>query len=438
MDADPDPYLQAAILFRGITPSLLVPMVILIVLLLTSALFSSAEVAIFSLKISDLDDLKLQDKQLSAKLYNIYEEKKKTLATILIGNNLVNVSIVILSSYLSDQLFDFRDNQNIKLLFELTVITSIILFFGEIIPKVLATKFKMQISRNLIGPIFFFSFLFKPMIYALLKISEFFDNYFKIKNNEKISVDDLTQALEITNNDPSAHSNTLYKEIVRFGTITVKQVMTPRIDICAVSNTASFSEVLKEIRKTGYSRLPVYDMDLDHITGILYIKDILMYLDQSDFDWKSKIRKAYFVPESKKIDDLLQEFRQKKIHIAIVVDEYGGTSGLVTLEDVIEEVVGEINDEFDMESPVYTQIDEKNFIFEGKTAISEFCKIMNVPDDLFDDVKGDSETLGGLILEIVGNTPMLNQEISYASFVFKVEAFEKRRIKRLKVSKIAE
>lgn len=438
MDADPDPYFLAVILFKGITPALLIPIIILLGLLGTSALFSSAEVAIFSLKISDLDEIKSYDKSLSSRLFDLYENKKKTLAAILIGNNLVNVSIVILSSYLSDQLFDFQNNQNIKLLFELTVITSIILFFGEIIPKVLATKFRIQLSRNLIGPIHFFSFLFRPMIYVLLKISEFFDNYFKVSGTEKISVDDLTQALEITNSDTLTNSNTLYEEIVRFGTITVKQVMTPRMDICGISCTASFTDVLKEIRRTGYSRLPVYDIDLDHITGILYIKDILMYINQKDFDWKSKIRNVYFVPESKKIDDLLQEFRQKKIHIAIVVDEYGGTSGLVTLEDVIEEVVGEINDEFDMESPVFTQIDEKNFIFEGKTAISEFCKIMNIPDDSFDDVKGDAETLGGLILEIVGNTPVLNQEIKYSTFVFKVETFEKRRIKRVKVSKIDE
>ncbi|MFN4299368.1 MAG: gliding motility-associated protein GldE [Thermaurantimonas sp.] len=438
MDADPDPYLQAIVLFKGITPALLIPLFILLLLLAVSALFSSAEVAIFSLKINDLESLKVYNKALASKLYKIYDDKKKTLATILIGNNLVNVSIVILSTYLSDELFDFQGNENVKLLFELFTITSAILIFGEIVPKILATKFKVQLSQNLIGPIQFFTFVFKPVIYVLLKISDFLDNYFKRKYTEKISVDDLTQALEITSADAEPTETSLYQEIVRFGTITVKQVMTPRMDICGVSCSSSFADVLREIRNTGYSRLPVYENDLDHITGILYIKDILLHIDKEDFDWKSKIRPAYFVPESKKIDDLLQEFRQKKIHIAIVIDEYGGTSGLVTLEDVIEEVVGEINDEFDMESPVYTQIDENNYIFEGKTGISEFCKIMNVDDEMFDDVKGDAETLGGLILEIVGNTPSINQEIEFMPFTFKVESFEKRRIRRVKVTKHTE
>lgn len=438
MDADPDPYLQVLVLYKGINPSLLVPLFVLFALLITSALFSSAEVAIFSLKVSDLENIKLYDKTLATKLYEIYDEKKKTLATILIGNNLVNVSIVILSSYLSDKILDFQGNENVKLIFELAVITSIILLFGEIIPKILATKFKIQLSRKLIGPIHFFSFLFKPMIYILLKISVFFDNYFRIRQNEKISVDDLTQALEITTGDTADKENTLYEEIVRFGTITAKQVMTPRVDVCGISCTASFADVLREVRATGYSRLPVYESDLDHITGILYIKDILMYIDTPDFDWKSKIRPAYFVPESKKIDDLLQEFRQKKIHIAIVVDEYGGTSGLVTLEDVIEEVVGEINDEFDMESPVYTQVDDATYIFEGRTSLTEFCKIMGISDEYFDEVKGDAETLGGLILEIVGNTPSLNQKIEFQPFTFRVESFDKRRIRRVKVSKLSE
>jgi gliding motility-associated protein GldE len=432
LDPDPDPHIFESIHLSGFSPELIVPSLFLMILLAVSALFSSAEVAVFSLKQSDFEGLKLLDREASEKLQLIYQNKNKTLATILIGNNLVNVSIVLLSSYLSDHLLVFS-NANVKLIFELSVITSIILIFGEILPKVLATRFKVQLSKNLVGLINFFSLLFAPFIAFLIKISEFFDYYFKRISVEKISVDDLTQALEVAGATSPDSDSALYHEIVRFGTTTVKQVMTPRVDICGISCEATFDRVLEEIRTTGYSRLPVYDGDLDHIIGILYIKDILKHLDVKNFDWKSKIRPAYFVPESKKIDDLLQEFRQKKIHIAIVVDEYGGTSGLVTLEDVIEEVVGEINDEFDLETPVFTKIDEHTYIFEGKTSIGEFCQIMGVADDHFDDVKGDAETLGGLILELVGNTPLPNQQITYDPFLFMVESFEKRRIRRIKV-----
>lgn len=435
MDPDPDPHFFDSIHYSGFTPDLIIPSVVLIMLLAISALFSSAEVAFFSLKPSDLEGLKFQDKVVAEKLQLICLNKNKTLATILIGNNLVNVSIVLLSSYLSDHLL-FFSNANVKLIFELSVITSVLLLFGEILPKVLATRFKVQLSKSLVGPLNFFSFVFSPFIGFLIKVSEFFDNYFKRISTEKISVDDLTQALEVAGANSPDSDSALYQEIVRFGTTTVKQVMTPRVDICGISSDATFDKVLEEIRTSGYSRLPVYDGDLDHIIGILHIKDILKHLNTENFGWKSKIRPAYFVPESKKIDDLLQEFRQKKIHIAIVVDEYGGTSGLVTLEDVIEEVVGEINDEFDLETPVYTKIDDESYIFEGKTSIGEFCQITGVPIDHFDEVKGDAETLGGLILELVGNTPLPNQQIVFPPFQFMVESFEKRRIRRIKVKVI--
>ena len=438
---DPDPDLQSSLLGLSMSfdATLMLPLFIFITLIILSGLISGSEVAFFSLKDSELEGLRSKDKSAYKTLSEISAKRTEILATILITNNFVNVAIVILGTVLMNGLFDFQGNKNIELVFNLVLLTLLLLLFGELIPKLLGRRFCIPFSLVMAKPMLGALRLLKPLVRLLTALSKSIEKLIKPSQSNTLSVDELSQALELSSSgiggDFQERDNKMLEGILKFGSTTVRQVMTPRIDIETLHTAMSYKEVIERIKKTGYSRLPVYGEDVDHIEGILYIKDLLRYLDQEDFDWLQLVRPAFFVPESKKIDDLLQEFRSRKNHIAIVVDEYGGTSGIATLEDVVEEVVGEINDEHDVDDLVYSKLDENNYIFEGKTPLNDFCRVLNIEPELLDDYKGDAETLAGLLIEVAGYFPKINEEFIIDDLNFKVESIEKRRIRRLKVSR---
>ncbi len=424
MDPDPEPlfaYFNIEALHNGHILGLLT----LLILLVTSALISGSEVAFFSHRKDDTDD--------NERMNELLENPKKLLATILISNNFINVGIVILSAFIVDDLFDFSQNEMAGIIVQLVAITFILLLFGEVLPKVYASRRPVRFSNFVLPGIFMCYKFFLPLSKLLAKSTNVFDE--KAKNGQAISVDDLSQALELAVGDKTDASKKMLVDIVKFGNTSVKQIMTPRPDMVAMPDDSLFDDVLERIRNAGYSRLPIYGESLDQIIGILYTKDLLEHTDKpKSFAWNNLIRPAYFVPESKKIDDLLQEFRAKKIHLAIVVDEYGGTSGLITLEDIIEEVVGEINDEFDLEDNIYNRIDDQTFVFEGKTPLHEFLRILHIEHtDPFDQAKGDSDTLAGFIIEQTGELPKINQSFAFENIQFTVEAMENRRIQRINV-----
>lgn len=425
MDPEPEPLLLFANV-EAIQVGHIVALVALLFLLVTSALISGAEVAFFSNhKEGDVDD--------NARMDELLENPKKLLATILVSNNFINVGIVILSAFIIDSIFDFSENPYVGIAVQLVGITFVLLLFGEVLPKIYASRKPQRFALFVLPGVYYTYQLLLPLSRLLAKSLDFFKE--RSGSSASISVNDLSQALELANAEKEGDDKMLI-DIVKFGHTTVKQIMTPRPDMIAIDDGADFDEVLALIRDSGYSRLPVYSESIDQISGLLYIKDLLAHTErEKDFKWKELMRPAFFVPESKKIDDLLQEFRAKKIHLAIVVDEFGGTSGLVTLEDIIEEVVGEINDEFDLETAIYNKIDDHTYIFEGKTPLHEFLRILHVENtEVFDQAKGDSDTLAGFIIEQTGDLPQINQSFDFENINFSVETIENRRIQRIKVT----
>lgn len=406
----------------------------MLILLLGSAFFSASENAFFSLSPTDKVDLDNDDSKTAHLIQELLERPKKLLATILIGNNIVNVGMAVLSTAFTEILFDFSQSPLMGLLIQVIAVTFILLLAGEVIPKVYATQSPLKVARWVARPIRAMEWAFTPLSYFMVKATTFFDK--RIKHNSTLSVDELSQALELTDEE-SLHKdeNNILKGIVNFGNTEVTQVMRPRIDVKAIEAVSAFPEMLAEVKEYGYSRIPIYQDNFDQVIGILHIKDLLPHLDSTNFDWKTLLRKPYFVPENKKIDDLMKDFQAKKIHMAVVVDEYGGTSGIVTLEDIIEEIVGEINDEFDEEDISYSKLDDYNYIFEGKTLLNDLYRVTGIEDtDEFDKARGESETLAGFLLEITGNMPHRNQEIAFNNYRFKVEAVDNRRIKRIKLT----
>jgi gliding motility-associated protein GldE len=398
-------------------------------------MISASEVAFFSIGNNPRN---LREGNLKEKALRLLEKPKSLLAAILIANNFINVAIILISTFISAQIIDVANTEYwIVFLIQVVLITFIILLFGEILPKILATIKTEFVVLNMAYPLFIIGNLFAPIIYLLVNSTSFIDNKLKTKN-VKTSVDELSKALEITNiGEDSEEEHKILKGIVEFGKIGVSEIMTPRIDVVAVDYNTSLPELIQIILNSGYSRMPVYRETFDQVEGILYIKDILPFMDEAeDFEWQKLLRQPLFVPENKKIDDLLTEFQFKKVHLAIVVDEYGGSSGLVTLEDILEEIIGEINDEFDDEDLGYSKIDENNFVFEAKTAINLFLRVMNENEDMLDDVKGEADTLAGLILELVGKIPSKNEVIEHNNFRFLIEAADNRRIKRIKVTRM--
>lgn len=405
------------------------------VLLFLSALMSGSEVAFFSLSLLDKEALQDEQNRTSKAILSLLDKPKRLLATILVGNNFVNVGIVILSTFITSSLFDFSEFPRTGLVFQIGIITFIILLVGEVIPKVYANRNALLLAKYTVFPLQVMDVLFSPITYLMVNATNIIDKRFKERTNNN-SVDELSLALELTtkSEDTTSDEKRILQGIVKFGNIEVKQIMTSRMDIHAIEDETNFADLIHYIKENGYSRMPVYNESLDKITGIIHIKDLLQHMDDETFDWKSLMRKPFFVPEMKKIDDLLKEFQHKKMHMAIVVDEFGGTSGIITLEDILEEIVGEISDEFDDEDIFYSKIDENVYVFEAKTQLNDFCRIVGIEETVFDEDRGDAETLAGFILEQAGKIPKNREKITYRNFDFVIEAADKRRIKRIKVT----
>ena len=435
---DPEP--PSIILWAAFDYTQVISFIFLLLLLLCSAMISGAEVAFFSLTPADFmtedGNKRTKSQEIVIKLL---EKPKKLLATILVANNFINIAIVLLFDSVSDQLFSGLDavvfGLNLKLIFEVGVVTFLILLFGEILPKVYASRNNVQFSNFMAQPVNFLDSLFSPLSTPMRSVTLFLHEKLG-KQRSFISIDHLSQALELTSEeDTTKEEQKILKGIVSFGNTDTKQVMRPRMDVFALSDEDNYEEIIPVIIENGYSRIPVYKENIDNVTGILYIKDLLPYIDEKNFEWTSLLREPYFVPENKKLDDLLNEFKEKKNHLAIVVDEYGGTSGLITLEDIIEEIVGDISDEFDDEDLIYSKLDELNFVFEGRTPLKDFYKIIKLEDpSLFEDNKGEAETLAGFLLEISGDFPQQNEIINFGNYNFKVEAVDDRRIKQIKLT----
>ncbi len=407
----------------------------LIILLFCSALISGAEVALFSLKKIDLEATDTEKSKQVALITKLLERPKKLLATILVANNFINIAIVILFAYLGQYLFYAIENSIIKFLLEVVCATFLILLFGEIIPKIYASRNSLKFSMALAKPLRFLDVVFSPVSMPLRFITiQIQKSLGKTKSN--ISVDQLSQALELTDeSDTTKEEQQILQSIVSFGNTDTKQVMRPRMDVFAINLDSEFSTIIPEIINKGYSRIPVFKDNIDTVVGILYVKDLLPHLHKTSFNWTSILREPFFVPENKKLDDLMQEFQTKKVHLALVVDEYGGTSGLISLEDIIEEIVGDISDEYDVEDINYTRIDANNFRFDGKTPLKDIYKIIDLENtSTFEDNKGEAETIAGFVLEISGGFPRVGTKINFKNYVFTIEAIEKKRIKQIKLT----
>ena len=403
------------------------------ILLFVSGFASGSEIAFFSLSPSDLNELDEEKSDVDRDIKALREDSERTLATILITNNLVNVTIIMLCNYFFAHLVDFGSAYWLQFLCITVLLTFLLLLFGEIMPKIYTGQHPLRFCRRVAGGILFCRKIFYPFATILLRSGLLAEKVVQ-KDNRLLSVDDLEQALELTDKEDIKEEQRMLEGIVRFGDETAKEIMTSRQDVVDLDFKSSFDEALQCIVANNYSRIPVYQDNSDNVRGILYIKDLLPHLSKgNNFRWQSLIRPPYFVPETKKIDDLLREFQENKVHIAIVVDEFGGTSGIVTLEDILEEIVGEINDEYDEDEKNYVRVNANTFVFEGKTLLSDFYKILKLDDDVFEDVGGDADTLAGLLLEIKGDFPGLHEKIEYQNFRFEVLDMEERRISKVKV-----
>ncbi|MEZ7695557.1 hemolysin [Prevotella sp. oral taxon 313] len=413
--------------------NVVVAILLVILLLLLSGFASASEIAFFSLSPTDVESLD-PDKSSSDKLIELLrDDSERTLATVLITNNLVNVAVIMLCNYIFGSLFTFGAEW-LQFLCVTILLTFLLLLFGEIIPKVYSRRRPLAFCRKAVKGIMFFRRLFWPIETILLKSGAFAEKVIQ-KENRQLSVDELEQALELTDKEEIKDEQSMLQGIIRFGDETAKEIMTSRQDIVDLDIRCSYDTVLKCIVENNYSRIPVYQDNQDNIRGVLYIKDLLPHLSKgANFRWQSLIRPPYFVPETKKIDDLLRDFQENKVHIAIVVDEFGGTSGIVTLEDILEEIVGEINDEFDEDERNYTKLASNTYLFEGKTLLKDFLKILNLPDDEFDDIEGDADSLAGLLLEIKGDFPAVHEVLMYKGYKFEVLEIEERRISKVKVT----
>lgn len=415
-----------------ITPEVAITIVLTIALLILSGFASGSEIAFFSLSPADLNELKPDKNTSDEGISRLRDDSERTLATILITNNLVNVTIIMLCNFIFASLVEFKAKW-LDFLVITVFLTFLLLLFGEIMPKVYSRSAPLKFCRKAVGGILLLRKLFWPLETVLIKSGVIAEKAVP-KEKRQLSVDDLEQALELTDKDDIKDEQSMLKGIIRFGDETAKEIMTPRQDFGDIDIKSTFPEVIKFVVDNNYSRIPIYQDNEDNIRGVLYIKDLLPYLGKPDnFRWQSLIRSTYFVPETKKIDDLLHEFQENKIHIAIVVDEFGGTSGLVTLEDILEEIVGEINDEYDEEEKNYTRLNSNTYVFEGKTLLSDFCKILGIDDDEFDSVVGDADSLAGLLLELKGDFLNLHEKITFKNYTFEVMAVDERRISKVKV-----
>lgn len=414
-----------------------VAIVLAILLLWVSGLISASEIAFFSLTEDDLDEVNEEKSVADRKIRKLLDDSEHLLAAILVSNKVVNVAIVLLCAYFFSDVVQWEGAYVVEFILLTLLLTFLLLLFGEIMPRIYSAQNSLKFCRIVVAPVCFLHWLFKPVSNVLVR-SAFGVGRIAQKYNKKanLSVDELSQALELTDKDEISEESNMLEGIIRFGEETAKEVMTSRLDMVDLEIDTSFPDVIKCVVDNAYSRIPVYEESRDNIKGILYIKDLLPFIDKGeDFKWQNLIRPAYFVPETKMIDDLLRDFQANKIHIAIVVDEFGGTSGLVTMEDIIEEIVGEINDEYDEEEHNYVKLSDNVYVFEGKTLLADFYKIVDVDSDEFEEAAGDSDTLAGLVLELKGEFPALHEIIRYKDFVFEVLEMDAHRIVKVKVTK---
>jgi len=436
---DPDSYLcRLADLFDGVTvypPSVgaIIAITLAILLLFASGFVSASEIAFFSLSPNDLSEIEEEEHSSDKHITALLKDSERLLATILISNNFVNVTIIMLCNFFFAEVVDFGGSVIVEFLVITVILTFLLLLFGEIMPKIYSAQHTLRFCRMAAPVISVLTKVFAPLSNLLVR-STFIVNKCVAKRNYNLSVDELSHALELTDKAELSEESNILEGVIRFGGETAKEVMTPRLDMVDLDITSTFKEVLDCVVENGYSRVPIYEDSRDNIKGILYIKDLLPHLKKGeDFQWQNLVRPAYFVPETKMIDDLLRDFQANKIHIAIVVDEFGGTSGIVTMEDIIEEIVGEINDEYDEEEHSYVKVNDHTYVFEAKTLLSDFYKIVKIDSDTFEDIEGDADTLAGLLLEIKGEFPKLHEKLEYDNFLFEVLEMDARRILKVKV-----
>ncbi|WP_314667034.1 gliding motility-associated protein GldE [Prevotella aurantiaca] len=425
--------ITSSVEFHIPTLGAIIALILICLLLYISGFASGSEIAFFSLSPNDIDELEPTKSSIDKNIQTLRDDSERTLATILILNNLVNVTIVMLSGFVLREIVVFKVAW-VEIFCATILLTFLLLLFGEIMPKVYSSMNPLRFCRHAVNGIMIARKLFWPIESILIRSTVFTEKMLK-KEKRKLSMDEIEQALELTNKNDISNEQEMLEGIIRFVDETAKEVMTSRRDIVDLDIRSNYSEVLKCIVENNYSRIPVYQDNEDNIRGILYIKDLLPYLNKPiNFRWQSLIRPPYFVPETKKIDDLLREFQENKVHIAIVVDEFGGTSGLVTLEDILEEIVGEINDEFDDDKSFYRNLSTGIYLFEGKTSIGDFTKVLDLDDDTFEELQGDADSMAGLLLELKGEFPVLHEKLSYKQFLFEVMAVENLRISKIKVT----
>lgn len=425
---DPDPYNQIASNNTGI----IVGIVAAVVLLICSGLISASETGFFGLSANDRDHIKKSKSAKGKLIAKLLSNPEKLLATILVVNNFVNIAIVIITAFISDKIFTSIENPIVLILVQTVGITFIILLFGEMIPKILASKYPLHVTKMMAYPLLVLGKICYPFTIILTSSTSAVKKRLQKKHSSDISIEDLSQAIELASDDLKDDREML-EDIVNSSNLDAREIMTSRVDVFAIEYDAKFSKVIGDIVESGFSRIPIYEDNLDNIKGILYIKDVLAHINEHDFDWHKLIRPQFIVPETKKINDLLSAFQSKKMHIAIVVDEYGGVSGIVTLEDILEEFVGEIHDEFDTDEDTFKKIDERNYEFNAKTSIVDFCKILDIDYELFHEIKGEAETLAGMLLEVNQEIPPKDKTIEINGFNFTVTASNERRIKKIKV-----
>lgn len=435
MESDPFLPLPGIILqmvrFLPLTTGILAAIIVIIILLISSALISGSEVAYFSIKATDRSQMREQNNRSAQLALRHLDEPELLLATILIANNFVNVGIVILSSFVASGLVEINQPGAVKFIFEVILITGLILFFGEIMPKVYAGQHPKKFAAFMAYPILLTMKLFKPLSTIMVKSTNVVNRRLA-KKMKSISLDDISHALDLTG-DELQEGKDILKGIITFGNIDVEEIMTSRVDVVDIDIKSELSKVISVIVESGYSRIPVFEEGPDDVKGILYVKDLLPHLGKDNtFNWQELIRPAYYVPETKRINDLLQEFKTHKIHMAIVVDEYGGTAGIVTLEDILEEIVGEISDELDDDETIFPMQPDGSYIFEGKTLLKDFFRVTNLEEEKFTKIMGEAETLAGLLLEIKGEIPAKHETIETGRFIFTILAADNRRIKKIK------
>ena len=428
---DPEPSINSV---STVDTNLIIGIIGIFVLLFCTAMIAATEVAFFSLSQKDLNDLGQKNPSKYAIINQLLSKPKKLLATILVANNFLHIAVVILFSFSLDKLFSTITIPVLKFVVEVIFVTFLILLFGEVLPKVYASRNNVKFASFIAYPLLILDKILSPVSIPMRSLTIFIQEKLG-KQKTNFSVDQLSQALELTSTeDTTQEEQKLLEGIVSFGNTDTKQVMSPRIDLFALEIEESFAEIFPKVIEKGYSRIPVYKDNIDHIEGVLFVKDLIPHINKKEFDWKALIREPFFVPENKKLDDLLKDFQRMKSHLAIVVDEYGGTSGLVSLEDVIEEIVGDISDEFDDENINYSKIDDRNYLFEGKINLKDFYRIIEVREDTFEIRKGEAETLAGFILEILGNFPKKGQKIHFENCLFTIEVVDKKRVKQIKVT----